>query len=104
MHDPEPVLCILFSHQYGRGMVSTTFKFAFCIYPRLMKIEIYVGFESDAVTFYFCLYLTANGFSSGGSGTTIRHNTQITHIIQNNTTIKRNTVHKIHTQLTPYTE
>jgi hypothetical protein len=28
------------------------------------------------------LYLTANGFSPGGSGTTIRHNTQITHIIQ----------------------
>jgi hypothetical protein len=28
------------------------------------------------------LYLTANGFSPGGSGNTIRHNTQITHIIQ----------------------
>jgi hypothetical protein len=38
--------------------------------------------------------LTANGFSPGGSGTTIRHNTQITHITQNNTTIKRNTEHK----------
>jgi hypothetical protein len=38
--------------------------------------------------------LTANEFLSGGSGTTIRHNTQITHIIQNNTTIKRNTAHK----------
>jgi hypothetical protein len=33
-------------------------------------------------------------FSPGGSGTTIRHNTQTTHITQNNTTIKRNTVHK----------
>jgi hypothetical protein len=32
--------------------------------------------------------LTANGFSPGGSGTTIRHHTQ------NNTTIKQNTVHK----------
>jgi hypothetical protein len=38
--------------------------------------------------------LTANGFSPGGSGTTIRHNTQTTHITQNNITIKRNTVHK----------
>jgi hypothetical protein len=28
------------------------------------------------------LYLTANGVSPGGRGTTIRHNTQITHIIQ----------------------
>jgi hypothetical protein len=38
--------------------------------------------------------LTANGFLPGGSGTTIRHNKQITHITQNNTTIKRNTAHK----------
>jgi hypothetical protein len=29
-----------------------------------------------------------------GSGTTIRHNTQTTYITQNDTTIKRNTVHK----------
>jgi hypothetical protein len=40
------------------------------------------------------IYLTANGASPGGSGTTIKHNTQTTHITQNNTTIKRNTVHK----------
>jgi hypothetical protein len=33
--------------------------------------------------------LTAKGFSPGGSGTTIRHNTQITHITQNNTTYIR---------------
>jgi hypothetical protein len=38
--------------------------------------------------------LTANGFSPGGSDTTIRHNIQTTHITQNNTTIKRNTAHK----------
>jgi hypothetical protein len=38
--------------------------------------------------------LTSNGYSPGGSGTTIRHNTQITHITQNNTTIKQNTAHK----------
>jgi hypothetical protein len=42
----------------------------------------------------YIFILTANGFSPGGSGTTIRHNTQTTHITQNNTTIKRNTVHK----------
>jgi hypothetical protein len=56
------------------------------------------------ILYYLYLYLTANGFSPGGSGTTIRHNTQITHIIQNNTTIKWSTIHKIHTQWTPYTE
>jgi hypothetical protein len=38
--------------------------------------------------------LTANGFLPGGSGNTIRHNKQITHITQNNATIKRNTAHK----------
>jgi hypothetical protein len=38
--------------------------------------------------------LTANGVSPGGNGNTIRHNKQITHIAQNNTTIKRNTTHK----------
>jgi hypothetical protein len=37
---------------------------------------------------------TANSFLPGGSGNTIRHNKQITHITQNNTMIKRNTVHK----------
>jgi hypothetical protein len=42
----------------------------------------------------YLFILTANGFSPGGNSTTIRHNTQITHITQNNTTIKRNTVHK----------
>jgi hypothetical protein len=38
--------------------------------------------------------LNSNGLSPGGSGTTVKHNTQTTHITQNNTTIKRNTVHK----------
>jgi hypothetical protein len=38
--------------------------------------------------------LTANGYLPGGSGNTIRHNKQITHSTQNNTTIKRNTAHK----------
>jgi hypothetical protein len=38
--------------------------------------------------------LTANGFLPGGSGNTIRHNKQITHITQNNIAIKRNTAHK----------
>jgi hypothetical protein len=48
---------------------------------------------------YYSFILTANGFLPGGSGTTVRHNTQITHITQNNTTIKRNTAHKTtHTQ------
>jgi hypothetical protein len=41
------------------------------------------------------IILTANGFSPGGSGTTIRHNTQTTHFTENNTTIKRNIVYKI---------
>jgi hypothetical protein len=38
--------------------------------------------------------LTANGFLPGGSGNTIRQNKEITHITQNNATIKRNTAHK----------
>jgi hypothetical protein len=29
------------------------------------------------------------GFLPGGSGTTTRHNTQLTHITQNNTTLKQ---------------
>jgi hypothetical protein len=40
------------------------------------------------------IILTANGFLPGGSGNKIRHKKQITHITQNNTTIKRNTAHK----------
>jgi hypothetical protein len=47
--------------------------------------------------YYYLLLLfilTENGFLPGGSGYTIRHNKLITHITQNNTTIKRNTAHK----------
>jgi hypothetical protein len=49
---------------------------------------------SSAHFFFFLFILTANGFLPGDSDNTIRHNTQITHITQNNTTIKRNTEHK----------
>jgi hypothetical protein len=46
------------------------------------------------LTYYYYLFiLTANGFLPGGSGATIKHNKQITHITQNNTMIKRNTAH-----------
>jgi hypothetical protein len=42
----------------------------------------------------FIIYFNFTLVSTGGSGTTIRHNTQITRITQNNITIKRNTAHK----------
>jgi hypothetical protein len=40
------------------------------------------------------IYFTAYGFLSGGRGKTKRYNKQITHITQNNITIKRDTAHK----------
>jgi hypothetical protein len=60
------------------------------MFPNDFTLTIYGDFDY----YYYLFILTANGFSPGGSGTTIRHNTQITHITQNNTTIKRNTAHK----------
>jgi hypothetical protein len=61
------------------------------------------AFKGSSVTgrlpVYYYYYLTANGFSPGGSGTTIRHNTQITHITQNNTPHSNKTQHtKLHKQ------
>jgi hypothetical protein len=52
------------------------------------------------VSYYFVLFiLTANGFLPLGSGTTIRHNTQIAHKTQNNTPRSNETQHtKLHTQ------
>jgi hypothetical protein len=44
--------------------------------------------------YYYLFILAENGVSPSGSGTAIRHNTQITHITQNNTMIKGNTAHK----------
>jgi hypothetical protein len=45
------------------------------------------------------IILTANGFLPGGSGITIRRNTQITHITQNNTPHSNKTQHtKLHKQ------
>jgi hypothetical protein len=42
---------------------------------------------------------TANGFLPGGSDTTIRHNTQIRHITQNNTPHSNKAQHtKLHKQ------
>jgi hypothetical protein len=49
--------------------------------------------------FTYLFILTANGFLPGGSGTTIKHNTQITHITQNNTPPSNKTHHtKLHKQ------
>jgi hypothetical protein len=57
------------------------------------------------VLFLLLLFiLTANGYLPGGSGTTIRHNTQITHIKQNNTTIKRNTAYNKHPTQNEYNQ
>jgi hypothetical protein len=52
-----------------------------------------------AIVFYIqynklLFILPESGYLHGGNGTTIRHYTQITDITQNNTTIKRNTVHR----------
>jgi hypothetical protein len=44
--------------------------------------------------FVVIIYFNCKWVFTGGSGTTIRHNTQTTHITQNNTTLKRNTAHK----------
>jgi hypothetical protein len=48
----------------------------------------------DNIIIIIIIILTANGYLPGGSGTIIRHNTQITNFTQNNTTIKRKTAHK----------
>jgi hypothetical protein len=54
-----------------------------------------VLYEKLTVIIIILLFtLTANGFLPGGSRTTIKYNTQITHITQNNTTIKGNIAHK----------
>jgi hypothetical protein len=50
--------------------------------------------ETAIIIIFIIVYLTADGFLPGCSGYTVRHNKQITHITQNNTTIKRNTAHK----------
>jgi hypothetical protein len=54
--------------------------------------------SAEELLLLLLLFITANGFSPGGSGTTIRHNTQITHITQNNTTHKStHTIHRMNT-------
>jgi hypothetical protein len=70
-------------------------------HPGAAKIGILVAAtpsEPNLTPYQFIILLlfiiTANGFSLGGSDTTIEHNKQITHFTQNNTTIKRNTAHK----------
>jgi hypothetical protein len=45
------------------------------------------------IYFFIIYYLAVNGFLPGGSGTTIIHNTQMTHITQNNTPRSNETQH-----------
>jgi hypothetical protein len=44
-----------------------------------------------AIYLNYYLFLTANGFSPGGSSTTIGQNRQITHITQSNNPLKQDT-------------
>jgi hypothetical protein len=65
----------------------------------ILKTKFYAStVDTKAELWYYFLLLlfilTANGFLPSDICTTVRHNTQITHITQNNTTIKRNTAHK----------
>jgi hypothetical protein len=56
-------------------------------------------FQSSIPIIYYLFILTANGFLPGSSGTTIRHNIQITHVTQNNTPSSNKTQHtKLHKQ------
>jgi hypothetical protein len=68
------------------------------LYSSLPPSPLFIHYQSPSnshFNFKLLLFiLIANGFSPGGSGTTIRHNTQTRHNTQNNTTIKRNIVHK----------
>jgi hypothetical protein len=49
--------------------------------------------------YFLLLILTANRFLPGGSGTILKHKTNITHIIQNNTSRWNKTQHtKLHKQ------
>jgi hypothetical protein len=41
--------------------------------------------------YYYYLFLTANGFSPGGSSTTIGQNRQVTHITQSNNPFQQDT-------------
>jgi hypothetical protein len=70
----------------SRGLVllrTSCFLIGLCFLSRFTKIGIQTwGYWLPASVLH------------GGSDTTIRHNTQITHITQNNTTIKQNTTHK----------
>jgi hypothetical protein len=52
-----------------------------------------LGFNICIIFHLFLFALTANEFLPGGSGTTVRHNTQITHITQNNTPPSNKTHH-----------
>jgi hypothetical protein len=60
----------------------------------LLKILRLNQFLPQNITPIYYLFFTANWILPGGSGNTIRQNKQITHITQNNTTVKRNTAHR----------
>jgi hypothetical protein len=69
-------------------------RLVFTIERKFVFYEIGIGFKNILL-----FILTANGLLPGGSGTTIRHNTQITHTPQNNTSHSNKTQHtKLHKQ------
>jgi hypothetical protein len=63
-----------------------------------MLKDIIISSSSISIIIIYIFILTANGFLPGGSGTTVRHNTQIPHITQNNTRLKQIKHTKLHKQ------
>jgi hypothetical protein len=90
----ENLDCRFDSHsRYGRVSL-----FMLCLQCPVCSLRPCVGLiprqKSPTDCIIIIIILTVNGFLPGGSRNTIKHNKHITHITQNNTTIKRNTSHK----------
>jgi hypothetical protein len=61
-------------------ILSTYYRFTLSAITHKLKI-LYIS----VILLLLLFILTANGFLAGGSGSTVRHNAQITHLTQNNT-------------------
>jgi hypothetical protein len=72
---------------------SRKFKAAWTNLPGFLYV-ITASYECEINFWLTNVWLTGGCVLPGGSGYTIKHNKQITHITENNTTIKRNTAHK----------
>jgi hypothetical protein len=83
-------------HYYLTSYLASVALHTGCIYAAfILPFICNCTFTLRLKDYYYYLFLTANGFTPGGSSTTIGQNRQVTHITQSNNPFKQDTNNRV---------